>query len=44
MESHLAINISEYRAAAMYSEAEEQVFPKQLKQLTTVKYVKIEKE
>jgi hypothetical protein len=44
MESHLAINISEYRAAAMYSEPEVLVFPKQLKKLTTLKYVKIEKE
>jgi len=31
------------RAAAMYSETEVQVFPNQLKQLTTVQYVKTEK-
>ena len=31
-----AVNISEYLAVAMYSEPEVQVFPKQLKQLTTV--------
>ena len=44
MESQVVINISEYRAAAMYSETEVQVFPKQLKQLTKIQNVKTQKE
>jgi len=36
MEWQMFINISEYRAAAMYNEPEVLIFPKQLKQLTTV--------
>jgi len=31
------------RTAAMYSETEVQVFPKNLKQLATIQYAKIEK-
>ena len=38
-DSQVVKNISEYRAVAMYSEPEVQVFPKKLKQLTTVHYV-----
>jgi hypothetical protein len=44
MESQIFINISQYRAVAMYSETEVQVFLKELKQLTTVQYVIAEKE
>jgi hypothetical protein len=44
MESHVVINISEYRAAAMYSETEVQKFPKQLKHLTKLLHVKTQKE
>jgi hypothetical protein len=36
MESHKVINVSEDRAAAIYSEAEVLVFPKQLKQLKKI--------
>ena len=43
MESHVVVNIFEYRAAAKYSDHEMQVFPKRLKQLTTVKYVRTQK-
>jgi len=35
-ETLVVTNISEYRAVAMYSEPEVQVFPKLMKQLTTV--------
>jgi len=35
-DSQVVTNISEYRAAAIYSEHEVQIFPKQLKQLTTL--------
>jgi len=44
MESQVVINISEYRAAAMYSETEVQVFPKQMKQLTKIQNVKTQKQ
>jgi len=44
MESHIFINISQYLAVAKYSETEMQVFPKQLKQLTTVQYLITEKQ
>jgi hypothetical protein len=43
-EENAVINTSEYRAAAMYSEPEVQVFPKQLKQLKTVPYVTTQKQ
>ena len=39
MESQVVINISEYRGAAIYSESEVQIFPKQLKQLTKLQYI-----
>jgi hypothetical protein len=39
MKSQAVINISGYRAAAMYSEPDVQMFPKQLKQLTKIQYV-----
>jgi peroxiredoxin len=35
MESQAVLNLSEYRAAEFYSETEVQVFPKQLKHLTS---------
>ena len=38
------INIPQYRAASMHSDTVVQVFPKQLKQLTTVQYVITEKQ
>jgi hypothetical protein len=44
MESQVVINISEYRAAAMYSDTDVQVFPKQLKQMTKLLYVKTHKQ
>jgi hypothetical protein len=44
MEQQMFIDISDYRAAAMYSETEVQVFPKQMKQLTTVQNVITEKQ
>jgi len=45
MESRKVITISEYRAAVIYSETEVQVrvFPKRMKQLTTVQNVITEK-
>jgi hypothetical protein len=39
MELQTCINISEYRAFAMCSLPEVQVFPKKLKQLATIQYV-----
>jgi hypothetical protein len=43
IESHYAFNISEDRAFAIYSETEVQEFPKELKHLTKLKYVKTQK-
>jgi len=43
-DSQMFINISEYRAAAMYSDTDVQVFPKQLKQMTKLLYVKTHKQ
>ena len=44
MEPQMFINISQYRAASMYSENEVQAFPRQLKQLTTVQYIITKKQ
>ena len=44
MESHKFISVSQNRAASMYSEAEVQVIPKQLKQLMKIQYVITQKQ
>ena len=43
-ESQMFLNISEYRAAAKYSDTDVQIFPKQLKKLTKLLYVKTHKQ
>jgi hypothetical protein len=44
METHKAINISQYRVAAVYNETGVKVFLKQLRYLTKLKFVKTNKQ